>query len=265
MILQASKLLGMTPVQMKSAKFGGDHNTWLTPIQKLPGFTNNAVQVFKDVTDNSLAKMDKGEFAVLLKDSMLPESIQKEVKSVRRRMKNRISARLHSQKQSNQMRQLCQDLRDKHLKLETEYARVVQIVSKIANQRNALATKLEGLTGFVKGLPAREDGHTGEAIAKTKEVAPLCFTAQCAVEKMKNDYDIEKIQRVYATLKLYYEYRAPSFHNGLQEKSGFEMCFDIGSRHLRCWGQNTSRIQNKEVYAPLNLQVRAADADERII
>ena len=35
-------------------------------------------------------------------------------------------------------------------------------------------------------------------------------------------------------------HRAPFFQNGLQAKSGFEMCFDIGSRHLRCWGQNTS-------------------------
>ena len=33
------------------------------------------------------------------------------------------------------------------------------------------------------------------------------------------------------------------------------MCFDIGSQHLGCWGQNTSRIQNKEVYATLCLQV----------
>ena len=32
------------------------------------------------------------------------------------------------------------------------------------------------------------------------------------------------------------------------------MCFDIGSRQLGCWGQNTSRIQNKEVYATLYLQ-----------
>ena len=62
-------------------------------------------------------------------------------------------------------------------------------------------------------------------------------------------------------------------------KSGFEMCFDIGSRHIGCWGQNTSPyaqgcdlswtvshiinhdrsqpwaygIQNKEVYATLCL------------
>ena len=35
------------------------------------------------------------------------------------------------------------------------------------------------------------------------------------------------------------------------------MCFDIGSRHLGCWGQNTSRIQNKEVYATLLLQATA--------
>ena len=32
------------------------------------------------------------------------------------------------------------------------------------------------------------------------------------------------------------------------------------SQHLGCWGQNTSRIQNKEVYATLCLQVRAATA-----
>ena len=47
---------------------------------------------------------------------------------------------------------------------------------------------------------------------------------------------------------------APFFQNGA--KSGFEMCFDIGSQHLGCWGQNTSRIQNKEVYATLCLQGR---------
>ena len=34
---------------------------------------------------------------------------------------------------------------------------------------------------------------------------------------------------------------APFFQNGLQAKSGLEMCFDIGSRHLACWGQ--SRIK----------------------
>ena len=39
--------------------------------------------------------------------------------------------------------------------------------------------------------------------------------------------------------------------NGLQAKSGFEMCFDNGSQHLGCWGHNTSRTQNKKVYATL--------------
>ena len=37
----------------------------------------------------------------------------------------------------------------------------------------------------------------------------------------------------------------------------FEMCFDIGSQHLGCWGQNTSRIQNKEVYATFTLHLQA--------
>ena len=32
------------------------------------------------------------------------------------------------------------------------------------------------------------------------------------------------------------------------------MCFDIGFQHLVCWGQNTSRIQDKEVYATLYVQ-----------
>ena len=32
------------------------------------------------------------------------------------------------------------------------------------------------------------------------------------------------------------------------------MYFDIGSQHLGCWGQNASRIQNKEVCATLCLQ-----------
>ena len=45
---------------------------------------------------------------------------------------------------------------------------------------------------------------------------------------------------------------APLFQNGA--KSGFEMCFDTGSQHLGCWGQNTSRIQDKDIYATLRLQ-----------
>ena len=51
----------------------------------------------------------------------------------------------------------------------------------------------------------------------------------------------------------------PLFQNGLQVKSGFEMCFDIGSRHLGCWGQITSQIQNKEVCATLCLQASIED------
>ena len=31
---------------------------------------------------------------------------------------------------------------------------------------------------------------------------------------------------------------------------GIEMCFDIASQHLGCWGQNTSRIQHKDVSTP---------------
>ena len=34
----------------------------------------------------------------------------------------------------------------------------------------------------------------------------------------------------------------------------------IGSQQLGCWGQNTSRIRNKEVYATFCLQAGAADA-----
>ena len=41
------------------------------------------------------------------------------------------------------------------------------------------------------------------------------------------------------------------------------MCFDVGLRHLGCWGQNTSRIQNKEVYATLCVQVQEAWAEHR--
>ena len=55
-------------------------------------------------------------------------------------------------------------------------------------------------------------------------------------------------------VNLKFLHHAPFFQNGLQAKSGFKMCFGIGSQHLGCWGQNTSRIQNKEVYATLCLQ-----------
>ena len=62
--------------------------------------------------------------------------------------------------------------------------------------------------------------------------------------------------RLRRHVNLNFLHNAPFFQNGLQAKSGFEMCFDIGSRHLGCWGQHTSRIQNKGVYATLCLQAR---------
>ena len=37
--------------------------------------------------------------------------------------------------------------------------------------------------------------------------------------------------------------KAPCIQNGLQAKSGFEMCLDIGPRHIGCWDQNTSHEQ----------------------
>ena len=37
----------------------------------------------------------------------------------------------------------------------------------------------------------------------------------------------------------------PFFQNGA--KSGFEMCFEGAGGNIRCWGQNTSRIRNKEM------------------
>ena len=50
------------------------------------------------------------------------------------------------------------------------------------------------------------------------------------------------------------EHRSTFFLNGA--KSGFEMCF---AQHLGCRGQNTSRIQNKEVYATLCLQAHTLE------
>ena len=37
-----------------------------------------------------------------------------------------------------------------------------------------------------------------------------------------------------------FKHRAPFPQNGLQAKSGFEICFDIGSQHVGCWCENTS-------------------------
>ena len=39
-------------------------------------------------------------------------------------------------------------------------------------------------------------------------------------------------------------YTKPNRKNGLQANSGFGICFDIGSLHLGCGGQNTSRIKH---------------------
>ena len=40
----------------------------------------------------------------------------------------------------------------------------------------------------------------------------------------------------------------------MAQNLGLRCVFDIGSQHLGCWGQSTSGIQNKEVYATLYLQ-----------
>ena len=42
-----------------------------------------------------------------------------------------------------------------------------------------------------------------------------------------------------------------------------EMCFDIGPQHLWRRGQNTSRIQNEEVYATVYLHYRLEQRKER--
>ena len=41
-----------------------------------------------------------------------------------------------------------------------------------------------------------------------------------------------------------YNIAPPFFQNGLQAKSGFAMCFDIGPQHFRCWGQK--HVSNPE-------------------
>ena len=90
-----------------------------------------------------------------------------------------------------------QDLRDKHQRLENEYSRVVQIVSKICEQRNALANNLEGLTEHIKSLPVPTEGDELEA---HKKMTPMLYTAASSVERMKNDYDMEKITNAYNLL-----------------------------------------------------------------
>ena len=64
----------------------------------------------------------------------------------------------------------------------------------------------------------------------------------------------QSISKIQIAVNLKNLHHAPFFQNGA--KSGFEMCFDIGSRHLGCWGQNTSRIQNKKIHATLCLQAQ---------
>jgi hypothetical protein len=56
---------------------------------------------------------------------------------------------------------------------------------------------------------------------------PFQATPQLVIQVMNNN-----TRPVHLTL-----HRTPFFHNGVQAKSEFEMCFDIGSKH---WGQNTS-------------------------
>ena len=87
---------------------------------------------------------------------------------------------------------------------------------------------------------------------------PVQVTMDFGVASLQRDFPpgtklwVTEYNTMYRFLAFYI--RAPFFQNGA--KSGFEMCFDIGSQHLGCWGQNTSRIQNKEVYAILCFQVR---------
>ena len=95
----------------------------------------------------------------------------------------------------------------------------------------------------VRGLPA-VSMFTGRSTLNFKLNNNLLyyFIAPLFEEVGKNSFGVgfAKGNRIF-NIKIIIIIIAPIFFkNGLETKSGFEMCFDIGSRYLGCWGQNTS-------------------------
>ena len=53
---------------------------------------------------------------------------------------------------------------------------------------------------------------------------------------------------LYVLYKVNHTLYIHCIQNGATSNTVFEMCFDIGSQHFGCWGQNKSRIQHNEVH-----------------
>jgi len=126
-----------------------DENTWLAGCVKMNGWVPSATSVFEPITDNSLANMGTYQFQKMLKDAGLPDNITKEIKQIRKRMKNRVSAREHSQKQSTQMKELCNELHIKNKGLQTEQARVLEALKAAQTELGKFKSTFKELGEFI--------------------------------------------------------------------------------------------------------------------
>ena len=104
-----------------------------------------------------------------------------------------------------------------------------------------------GATDFPVAIIGAGIGGCGLALAlQQRGIKVVMFEKDKSFDERSQGYGLTMQQGATALMARQpsNSYIAPVFQkkiqNGLQAKSGFEMCFDIGSRHLRCWGQNTS-------------------------
>ena len=118
---------------------------------------------------------------------------------------------------------------------------------KHSDEQEATATRTNMGTGTGTDTGAGATDSAGATDGKRRAKSRTKSRTKSRLEPLPPSLPMEMWYRVLTFVQVGRQsqcqsnyYSAPLFgQNGLQAKSGFEMCFDIGSQHLGCWGQNT--------------------------
>jgi len=109
--------------------------------RKAPQAVTSNARTFHDLTDDDIAFMDFKELTRMMTQAGLNRQAIADVKARRRRLKNRQSARLCS----NKKRELCQELATEKSKLQDQMSSLQQAFNKLQREHNALKQQYDAL------------------------------------------------------------------------------------------------------------------------
>ena len=113
--------------------------------------TGSGARCFEDLTDDDIAFMDFKELTRLMNAAGLSRQAIAETKARRRRLKNRQSARLCS----NKKRELCNELSTDNVRLQDELKALQQAYAKLQREHHALRNQYDMLAGCNTGSSSK--------------------------------------------------------------------------------------------------------------